>query len=272
MAAACYFQSDMAEPTEWGRLGNRAVAAFSARSPSKETVNEDSAAVIPWDDRSAVLAVADGLGGAALGEEASRRAIEALAAAIDRADRETSQLRTAILDGIETANQAVMQIGAGAATTLAVVEVTTGGPGGDLARTYHVGDAGVLVCGGRGKLKLLTTAHSPVGYGLEAGLLDHREAMHHDERHVVSNVVGAADSRIEIGAAIPLAKLDTVLVASDGLFDNLSVDEIIALARRGTATEAAHRLATKARQRMASEATTLPAKPDDLTLLVLRRA
>lgn len=271
MAAALYFQCDMSEPALWGRLGGRAVAAYSSRSPFKETVNEDAAAVIPWDEHSAVLAVADGLGGAARGEEASRRAIQELADAIDRADRQTSQLRTAILDGIESANGAVMRIGAGAATTLAVVEVTIGGPDGDLARTYHVGDAGVLVCGGRGKVKLLTTAHSPVGYGVEAGLIDHHEAMHHDERHLVSNVVGAADSRIEIGAAAPLAKLDTVLVASDGLFDNLTVAEIVSLVRRGPAATAAQRVAQAARERMLGAAIDLPAKADDLTLLVMRR-
>ncbi|TWT99183.1 putative protein phosphatase 2C-type [Botrimarina colliarenosi] len=270
MQATCLYESEMTAPTEVGRLGRRTVVAFSTRSPGKETSNEDSAAFLPWDDHSAVLVVADGLGGASLGELASRRAIEALSTALQLADRETYQLRTAIIDGIEAANQAVLSIGAGAATTLAVVELSFGGPEGELARTYHVGDAGVLICGGRGRLKLLTTAHAPVAYGVEAGLINDDEAMHHEDRHVVSNVVGAADSRLEIGPAITLSQLDTVLVASDGLFDNLTTDELVQLSRRGTAMDAARRLADAARERMASILPGVPSKPDDLTLLVMR--
>lgn len=270
MQEATFHDARMTTPVEVGRVGRRGVAVFSARSPGKETANEDSAAFFPWDDSTAVLVVADGLGGAALGEVASRRAVEALGEALRLADRETFQLRTAILDGIEAANRAVLAVGSGAATTLAVVELSVDGPDGDYARAYHVGDAGVLVCGGRGKLKLLTTAHSPVGYGVEAGLLDDHEAMHHEDRHVVSNVVGCPASRIEVGATIPLARLDSVLVASDGLFDNLTTAELIHLARRGGALEAAGRLAAAARERMAAAASGGPSKPDDLTLVVVR--
>lgn len=270
MQATCFYESEMTAPAEVGRIGRRMVVAYSTRSPAKQTPNEDSAAFLPWDDYSAALVVADGLGGASLGEVASRKAVEALERALTLADRETFQLRTAIIDGIEAANQAVLSIGSGAATTLAVVELSIGGPDGDLARTYHVGDAGVLVCGGRGKLKLLTTAHAPVAYGVEAGLIDDHEAMHHEDRHVVSNVVGAADSRIELGPTVRLSQYDTILVASDGLFDNLTTDELIHLGRRGTAMDAARRLADAAGERMASTLPGTPSKPDDLTLLVVR--
>jgi serine/threonine protein phosphatase PrpC len=270
MQATCFHEVDMTTPTEIGRLGRRSIALFSTRSPGKDTSNEDSAALLPWDDYSAVLVVADGLGGQSLGEVASRKAVQALERSLALADRETFQLRTAIIDGIEAANQAVLAIGAGAATTLAIVELSVGGPDGDVARTYHVGDAGVLVCGGRGRLKLLTTAHAPVAYGVEAGLIGDDEAMHHADRHVVSNVVGATDSRIELGASLTLSRNDTVLIASDGLFDNLTTDELIQLSRRGTALDAARRLADAARERMASTLPGVPSKPDDLTLLVVR--
>src|SRR5262249_29126328 len=48
-----------------------AAAVFSARSPHKETPNEDAAAFWPVGQVSGVLAVADGLGGHAGGERAS---------------------------------------------------------------------------------------------------------------------------------------------------------------------------------------------------------
>ena len=82
----------------------------------------------------------------------------------------------------------------------------------------------VLVTGGLGKIKLLTVSHSPVGMALESGLLDEAEAMHHEERHIVSNVVGSAGMRIEIGAKRKLAPRDTVLLASDGLAEASTSD------------------------------------------------
>src|SRR5690606_447158 len=141
---------------------------------------EDAAAVIPWGPDGGVLVVADGLGGAALGEVAASRVVRCLAETISQADPEQTQLRTLTLNAIEEANRDVLELGRGAATTLAIVEV-----GGGKIRHYHVGDSGILACGGRGKIKVETVAHSPVGYGVESGLLDAVDALHHEDRHVV---------------------------------------------------------------------------------------
>jgi serine/threonine protein phosphatase PrpC len=250
---------------EVGVVAGRAVAVYSSRSPGKESVNEDSAAVVPWGDDAGVVIVADGLGGALHGQRASRAAVEALRDAILATSPSEGDLRAAILNGIDAANSAVMSIGSGAATTLAVVELT-----GGLARAYHVGDAGAVVCGGRGRIKIRTSSHAPVQYGVEAGLLDEHEALHHEDLHLVSNVVGAADSRTEISAAVELAELDTVLVASDGLFDNLAIGEIVELARRGSASQVATRLHAAAHGRMTAPQEGVPSKCDDLTVVVVR--
>ena len=154
-------------------------------------------------------------------------------------------LRTAILNGIENANRAVSALGIGAGTTLAAVEIQNG-----LGRPYHVGDSMILVVGQRGKVKLQTVSHSPVGYAMEAGVLDEAEAMHHEDRHLVSNVIGIPDMRIEIGGAVKLSRYDTLLLASDGLFDNLYLDEIIQHIRKGPLAQAAARLVEQCQQRM----------------------
>ena len=43
-------------------------------------------------------------------------------------------------------------------------------------------------------------------------MLDEAEAMLHEERHIVSNVLGSNDMRLEIGPLIPMALFDTVLL------------------------------------------------------------
>lgn len=240
-------------------------AAFSAACPGREGANEDAAALIPVDEGSAVLAVADGLGSTPLADHAASQAVRSLVEALQPAERERSVLRTAILNGIERASQAVAQLGTGAATTLTVAEIQE-----DLVRPYHVGDSMLLVVGQRGRVKFQSVSHSPVGFALEAGLLDEREALHHEDRHLVSNVLGARDMRIEIGPVLHLAPRDTVLLASDGLSDNLTLGEIVERARRAPLEGAARRLVADARRRMSAPTAGEPSKPDDLTLILFR--
>jgi serine/threonine protein phosphatase PrpC len=246
-------------------LAGGAAAVCAMRCPGKEAPNEDAAALIPAGDAAGVLVVADGVGGERAGAQASEIAVRCLRDAVSRSDDNEVGLRAAILDGIERANAVVNELGIGAATTLAAVEICDG-----WARPYHVGDSMILVVGQRGKIKLQTIAHSPVGFALEAGVIDEREALHHEERHVVSNVLGTRDMRIEVGSALRLARHDTLLIASDGLFDNLRVDEIVEQIRKGPIASCAARLAAVARRRMTEPAAGEPSKPDDLSFVIFR--
>src|SRR3954452_18273411 len=83
------------------------------------------------------------------------------------------------------------------------------------------------------KMKVITVTQYPIGYAVEAGLMKEEEAIHHEARHVISNVIGSDQMRIEIGPPIEMAPRDTLLLASDGLFDNLLPDEIVEAVRRG---------------------------------------
>jgi serine/threonine protein phosphatase PrpC len=264
--ATLVLDRDMSEP-ELHRLADGCAAVFSNRSPGKETPNEDAAALLPIDAGSAVLAVADGLGGPPAGEQAAALAVRCLADALEPSARSNSLLRDAILNGFERANRAVRELGGGAATTLAVVEIQE-----DLVRPYHVGDSTILMVGQRGRIKLQTVSHSPVGFAVEAGLLDEADALHHDERHVVSNVLGGLDMRIEVGSVLHLAARDTLLLASDGLTDNLRTGEIAERIRKGPLVDGALRLAADAHRRMAGRSRDEPCKPDDLTFVAFRRA
>lgn len=243
------------------------VAAFSTRAPGKTADNEDAAAMIDVDEHSGVLALADGVGGHAGGAMASSLAVQAVHDAIGAAGDHPTGLRDAILTGYENAGRAVTDIGVGAATTLSVVELHR-----ESVRTYHVGDSPILLVSQRGNVRLQIITHSPVGYAVESGLLPEKEAMHHADRHVVSNLVGADDMRIEISSRITMQKRDTLLLASDGLFDNLHTREIIQIIRKGPIQRAGHGLVQLAMERMLHVREGMPSKPDDLTFLLFRRS
>jgi PPM family protein phosphatase len=266
---AMLFETQMTDVASFEFLGG-SVAVFTTRSPHKETANEDVAALWPIGRTSGVLAVADGLGGHVGGERASRRAAEAVQKSLQEAmpaeqDGEPVELRAAILNGIEAANESVRELGTGAATTMALVEIQD-----RTIRPYHVGDSAILLTGQRGKLKLQTIPHSPIGYAVEAGLMREEDAIHLEERHVISNVIGSEQMRIEIGSPIEMAPRDTLLLASDGLFDNLLPDEIVEAVRSGPLDEAVGELVATARDRMAKQDGPAPCKPDDLTVIAYR--
>jgi len=248
------------------RAGGGDLVAYTQRSPDKDTENEDTVGIIPWGPQAAVLVVADGAGGLPAGKRASLTAVSALADSLQVALEKTMLLRTAVLNGIEAANQAVRDLANGSATTLTVVTIE-----GRLARSYQIGDSEAIVVGQRGRVKMQTTAHSPTGFAVEAGFLDQREALHHAERHLVSNFIGTSDMTIDVGAGVELAERDTVVVASDGVTDNLHFDEIIELARKGPLDDAAGALVDMARQRMQGSDAGQPSKPDDLSLILFRK-
>jgi serine/threonine protein phosphatase PrpC len=240
--------------------------AHSRRCPFKETPNEDAIGIFRIDEETAVFAVADGCGGMRGGEQASNMTLQILGDMLERHEISPDRLRVTILDGIEQANRAVQELRIGAACTIAVVEFHRG-----TIRPYHVGDSMILVTGNRGRIRYQSVCHSPVGFAVESGMLCADEAMHHEHRHIVSNVVGDARMRIEIGPAIPLSRRDTVVIASDGLFDNLNVSEVVEHVRKGKLSHSVERMTELAHQRMLG-IDGQPCKPDDLSVIAFRPA
>lgn len=253
----------MTEPA-FHPFGGGLAAAFTRRCPGKQSPNEDSAAVIPFTEDSGLLVVADGVGGNRAGDRASAMVVATLKAAVQYSNP-GDNLRALVLDGIEQANESILNLGIGAATTLCVIEVR-----GHEIRPYHVGDSMMLVVGQRGKMKWQSIAHSPVGYAVESGMLNEEDAIFHEERHLVSNIVGTTDMRIEIGPQITLAARDTILLASDGLFDNLQVPEVVANIRKGPIFDGIQAISDEAYQRMTHPTPDVASKPDDMSIVAWR--
>jgi serine/threonine protein phosphatase PrpC len=261
---AYYINRNM-EAVETDRAGAGDAVVFSSRCPGRDGANEDAAALVHLTDDRAVLVLADGFGGHPAGAQAAEISIRTIEKFVQNHVSRENNFRSAIVDGFEAANEAVRGLGVGAATTLVVVDIN-----GRSLRSYHVGDSTTIVVGQRGLVKMRSVSHSPVGYAVESGLIDEREAMNHEERHVVSNMVGSVEMRIEIGPVITLAARDTVLIGSDGLWDNLMFDDIIERIRKGPLAASTQRLVDDTFSRMTDPPADQPSKPDDLTVIAFR--
>jgi serine/threonine protein phosphatase PrpC len=254
---------DMAVPTRVPLPGGEAWV-FSRRRPGASD-NQDAAGCFLLET-GGVLVVADGMGGQAGGASASRTAVACLQEQLESLS-DAGSVRSAILDAAEDANRRILEAGIGSGTTLAVAEIFV-----DTLRPYHVGDSEIHVVGQRGRIRLQTVSHTPVAYAVEAGMLDGEEAIHHDQRHIVSNHVGSADMRIEVGSPLVLNRYDTVLLGTDGVFDNLHMSEVVETIRCGSLERAAVELASAASARMDAPVAGKPSKPDDLTFVLYRRS
>jgi serine/threonine protein phosphatase PrpC len=263
MQISRYLHARLAAP-EAQELPTGSAMVYSVPAPDKESANEDAAALVSIEPDSSVLIVADGVGGQQAGDEAAQIAIDSIVGAVQ--DNQADQsLRDSILDGIEQANRRVLAMGKGAATTVVVAEIQQ-----RQLRTYYVGDSLVLLTGQRGRLKFQNTSHSPVGYALESGFIDEEEAINHEERNLVSNVIGAAEMSIEIGPVMKISPRDTLVLSSDSLPDNLYVDEIVDNVRTGRLEHVAARLTDIVDQRMRNPAADHPCHSDDFTFILYR--
>jgi len=225
----------------------------------KREHNEDSFAVIPEDN---LFLVADGMGGHAAGEVASRIAVNAIAdfIASTRKDAEitwpyeydtnlsvaSNRLKTAI----RLANQRILDTIAerrdleGMGTTLVSVLLSDG-----KACIGHVGDSRSYLVRD-GQLTQLTGDHSWVNEQVKLGFLTKEDAVRHPFRNVVTRALGSKeDVQVDLSEKALQAK-DTLLLCSDGLNTMVDDNTIVDLLARanGDVETAARNLIAKANE------------------------
>lgn len=259
-----YTQAKLESPEIYGFLQG-CLALFTTPAPDRTGPNEDAAAVLPINQDTGVIIIADGLGGMANGDIASSITVRTVTESIQKGIKEQLSIRECILNGIELANQSVNDLASSSASTIAVIEIQ-----GKTIRPYHVGDPLILVTGQRGKIKFQNITHSPMGYAVESGLMNEEEAIQHEERSLVSNVIGLSDMRIEIGPVIELDPRDALIIASDGLSDNLYIHEITEIIRKGRIDRSARQIVSGVQQRMQHPEADKPSHIDDLTFIMYR--
>ncbi|MGH9869304.1 MAG: Stp1/IreP family PP2C-type Ser/Thr phosphatase [Candidatus Polarisedimenticolia bacterium] len=226
----------------------------------KRDANEDCFAVVP-EDR--LFVVADGMGGHAAGEVASRLAVSAIADFIASTRRdaeitwpyeydlsipmEGNRLKTAI----RLANQKILDTISqkkdleGMGTTLVGAMINSEG------RAYvgHVGDSRAYLIRDD-SIRQITSDHSWVNEQVKLGFLSRGDANRHPFRNVVTRALGSREDVAVDVAEQTLQRGDFLLLCSDGLntmMDDDSIKEIV-LGHGGDVDEAARILVARANE------------------------
>ncbi len=200
-------------------------------------------------------AVADGMGGHASGEVASRMLTEGMEAIGADSDlgRLGAQVQAKIQETHDAMTRRVSDDGALNAMGSTIV-VLLGGQSkieciwaGD-SRIYRHRD---------GCMTRLTRDHSLVQQMIDSGALDEETAKNHPQRNVITRAVGAQSSLALDSRSDSLASGDKYLLCTDGLYNMLSDDELSTLISAGPINEAADLLMATALARGAGDNVTL---------------
>lgn len=274
-----YFEDDAPTPLAWptASWGTAEYGQATDRGRVRSN-NEDSLLAIPLAELTGndeaelgyVFAVADGMGGAAAGERASRTAIEGLASLIRQRfaqtppwDRDTRWVRRQLRFGFERIDGDLVKTGLrdasqrGSGTTMTVALAM-----GSALHIAHVGDSRAYLYR-EGRLMRLTRDHTLAQALIESGALSCEEAVKHSGRHVLINVLGSTVQGVDVDfLEIELRDGDRILVCSDGL-NEIVADSVIAsiLGDNPLCQDAADELIAEA---------LLRGGPDNVTAIVAR--
>jgi PPM family protein phosphatase len=200
--------------------------------------NEDN--VFLMADEHLVLAiVADGMGGAVAGEEASRIAVETIhqdllvhengrssyteMSADVLSDMLRDVIRTANINIVEYAQQSPEFKGMGTTVTLAMVR-------NSYAVIGHVGDSRAYLIGQDGDISQITSDHSFVEAMVAAGHISRDEAEDHPMKNVLYRALGQADD-IDVDVYHSYLRIgDRLVLCSDGLTLHVKPHEIARIA------------------------------------------
>lgn len=205
--------------------------AGASRMGSRREANEDRWVVVPpANERPLLLAVADGVGGAAAGERASAAAVEGLAAAwrgwqVAHAPS-AEQVRDKLQEAAEDADRAVQRLPAhdvsfrGAATTLTVAAVTEA-----FLVVVHAGDSRAYVV--RENLAhQITSDHTWVAQQVAENRMDAAGVERHPMRSVITRYLGQSTPCEFDVVDAPRRAGDWLILCTDGVSNIVSPAEL----------------------------------------------
>ena len=177
-----------------------------------------------------VFMLADGVGGNRSGEVASQSALDALEKFIRHNPPEWLETRDDIFRYFRAAgnyvNQFIVKLSdakpeyAGMATTLVYAYVNNG-----IMYVANVGDSRVYLLH-NGHIQQITEDHTYVNDLVRMGAITREEAATHARKNVITRAIGANANNEPDCFSVPVVEGDRVLICSDGLYDELSDQEI----------------------------------------------
>jgi serine/threonine protein phosphatase PrpC len=214
------------------------------------SANQDSYHIDP-DGR--FFIVADGMGGHAGGEEASRIAIETAHTYVEQHWEDEPDTKNLLAQALIASNDAIVadqeqnaQRG-DMGTTLVMILFRD-----DLVWSAHVGDSRLYRLRGN-KLDLITEDDTWVARAMKLGQLNADEARVHPLRHVLSHCLGRRDLRQINIQTQDVNPGDRILLCSDGLTEEVPHDEIAIHLQAETEELAAQALVDAAKQHGGSD-------------------
>lgn len=185
-----------------------------------------------------LLAVADGMGGAAAGEVASKLATEVLDESFSRYVEEIRAGRPVV--GIDKLIDKAMRLANRRVYSAAVKQQGRRGMGTTLTmlavakrRAYlgHVGDSRAFLVRGE-RIYQLTKDHSWVEEQLQRGLLNEAEAEQHQWRNLITRVLGTRPQVAPDVIEFEVQRGDVFVLSTDGLHELVKPEEIQAEIKR----------------------------------------
>jgi serine/threonine protein phosphatase PrpC len=219
--------------------------------------NEDSAMT-----GSSLLAVADGMGGHAGGEVASKIAITTLAGMVPvltAQDIDTDSIEDLLLNSLHTIDGEIALVASdeielrGMGTTLTALLIRDG-----RAALLHVGDSRCYRLRGN-TFEQLTHDHTVLQELLDSGTISMSEAHDHPQRSMLTQVLMGEGSVAPVLMVYEVNPKDRFLLCSDGLSSVLTEKEIKSLLKKSNRDEAVEALV---------EATYVNGAPDNVTVVV----
>jgi PPM family protein phosphatase len=190
-------------------------------------INEDRFVIKEFNSASALLAVADGLGGHAGGEIAADIAAESLKTFKPNSDEAEAHL----IEIVHLANRKIMEAsekdahlsGMGTTLTAAFFEKSS-------AHWIHLGDSRLYLYR-EGELVQVTDDQTVAGLLHRAGEMNTEEAKRHPLRNMLTNCLGRSGFEMDVGS-LELTRGDLLLLSTDGLHDHVEEEKIVRILRK----------------------------------------
>ena len=201
--------------------------------------NEDQAIALTNASGNVLLVVCDGMGGQNKGDLASSLAVHTVITSFKsrRGFMNAYLGKMWVSKAIREANKSIYEQSQsnpnyrGMGTTVTLLLIIK-----DMAILGHVGDSRCYFLKNHHDLVQMTEDQTYVAYLVRTGQITQEEALTHPKRHVLMNALGIYPSASIDLKVIPYLN-EEILLCSDGLYNNVPVDDIAAIVKGNDTVE-----------------------------------